>query len=93
MKALPSSLKGFFHQDRLESNFFKRIPVFIQYICTYFFIVIIMFFILLSISSRMKDVAIDSFLNQTRLNLESSAASFERQIDNFKSMHFSMNQI
>jgi AraC-like DNA-binding protein len=41
----------------------------------------------------MKDVAIDSFLNQTRLNLESSAASFERQIDNFKSMHFSMNQI
>jgi hypothetical protein len=52
-----------------------------------------MFSILLSISGRMKDVAIDSYLNQTHLNLEASAGSFERQIDNFKSMPFTMNQI
>lgn len=88
------TLKGFLRQNHVKENtFLKRIPLFIQYICTYFNIIIMMFFILLLISNRMINVAVDSYLNQIRLNLETSAASFELQIDNFKSMPFSMEQI
>ena len=93
MKALAGSLKVLLHQDYLGNTILKRVPVFIQYSCTYFVIVILMFIILLTVSGHMKEIAINSYLDQVNMNLEASAASFELQIENFKSISFALDEV
>ena len=93
LRRLVGWLYGFFKQVERKRLAFRRVPVFIQFICCYFLIMLIMFSVLLSVSKRAQQVAMDSYLGQTQRTLEDSATSLERQIENFRSIYFQMNQI
>ncbi|WZL77348.1 helix-turn-helix transcriptional regulator [Eubacteriales bacterium mix99] len=92
MRRLTDGCSDFFRQIPRAHLIFSRIPVFIQFISTYFLIVLAMFSVLLSVSRRAQQVAVKSYLDQTQRTLEISSVSFERQINNFRTIPFIMNQ-
>ncbi|HML46001.1 MAG TPA: hypothetical protein PKE04_04545, partial [Clostridia bacterium] len=69
---------------------YTRIPPFAQYIGTYLAIVALMFAVLMPVSDRARQAAMQNYLSMRRYALETSAKALERQLDGFRRIPLTM---